>query len=289
MRYSSAIILSFLLLTACHSAEKKEAPDFLAENIDTTVNPATDFFAYANGGWIKKNPIPSDQSAWGIGYLVQEDIYTRLRTINEKAAAEQASPGTISQKIGDFWFSGMDSAGIEKQGLDPLQPALLQIRKINNLQSLMREAAELHKKGIGAFFGDGVSQDEKRSDQMAYHLQQGGLGMPDRDYYFNTDEKTVNVRKAYHLYLYKSFRTLGKDSAGAIAAANSVYQLESRLAKASRKLEDLRDLFVDQLKDLYSAENQLIKALPKMAKASSKSWKSLTKRRREKSARRWRG
>ena len=171
MRYSFPIVLSFLFFAACHSTGKKEAPDFLAENIDTTVNPASDFFAYANGGWIKKNPIPSDQSAWGIGYLVQEDIYSRLRTINEKAAAEQSAPGSISQKIGDFWFSGMDSAGIERQGLAPLMPALLQIRKIYNLQTLMREAAELHKMGIGAVFGDGVSQDEKKSDQMAYHLQ----------------------------------------------------------------------------------------------------------------------
>ncbi len=241
MRYSFPIIISFLFFAACHSTEKKEAPDFLAENIDTTVNPASDFFAYANGGWIKKNPIPSDQSAWGIGYLVQEDIYTRLRSINEKAAAEQSASGSISQKIGDFWFSGMDSASIERQGLAPLMPNLLQIRKIYNLQTLLREAAELHKMGIGAVFGDGVSQDEKKSDQMAYHLQQGGLGMPDRDYYFNTDEKTVHVRAAYRLYLYKSFRTLGQDSAGAVAAANGVYQLESRLAKASRKLEDLRD------------------------------------------------
>jgi putative endopeptidase len=241
MRYSSWILLSFLIFTACHPAEKKEAPDFLAENIDTTINPASDFFAYANGGWIKNNPIPNDQSAWGIGFLVQEDIYTRLRTTNEKAAGEQSAPGRISQKIGDFWFSGMDSASIEKQGLLPLQPALMQIGKINNLESLLQVAAGLHKKGIGVIFGDGVSQDEKKSDQMAYHIRQGGLGMPDRDYYFNTDEKTTHVRKAYQLYLYKSFRTLGRDSADALAAANGVYQLESRIAKACRKLEDLRD------------------------------------------------
>src|SRR5438552_17289772 len=122
MRKSSWIAMFFLFFISCNTAVKKEPPDFLAENIDTTINPATDFFSYANGGWIKKNPIPADQSSWGVGSLVHLDIYNRLRAINEKAAAEHATSGSISQKIGDFWFSGMDSAGIEKQGLQPLRP-----------------------------------------------------------------------------------------------------------------------------------------------------------------------
>jgi len=235
------IITAVILFTACQAPEKKETPDFLAENIDTTVNPATDFFAYANGGWLKKNPIPTDQSAWGVGYLVQLDTYNRLRLINEKAAAENSVPGSISQKIGDFWISGMDSAGIEKQGLQPLQPDLLKIEKIGSLSDLIRVSAGLQKKGVELLMGEGVFQDEKKSDQMAFHLSQGGLGMPDRDYYFNTDEKSVQVRKAYQLYLYKSFRNLGKDSLQAGIAAGNVYQLESRLAKASRKIEALRD------------------------------------------------
>jgi putative endopeptidase len=241
MHKVSWIMLGFLFFIACRTAEKKEPPDFLAENIDTTVNPANDFFSYANGGWIKKNPIPSDQSAWGIGFLVQEDIYTRLRTINEKAVAEQAIPGSTTQKIGDFWFSGMDSAGIEKQGLEPLRSQLQQIEKIGTIQDLLRESARLQNKGIEVLLGEGVSQDEKKSDQMAFHISQGGLGMPNRDYYFNTDAKTVHVRNAYQEYLFKAFKSLGKDSAGATSAANTVYQLETRLAKASRKLEKLRD------------------------------------------------
>jgi putative endopeptidase len=121
MRPMFLVLISFLFFTACHTDEKKSPPDFLAENIDTTIHPADNFFLYANGGWIKKNPIPADQSGWGVGSLVQLDIYNRLRAINEKAAMEKTAPGTVSQKIGDFWFSGMDSAGIETQGLQPLQ------------------------------------------------------------------------------------------------------------------------------------------------------------------------
>ncbi len=241
MRNCFRFLICILILSSCQTPQKKEATDFLAENIDSTVNPANDFFAFANGGWIKKNPIPSDQSGWGIGYLVQLDTYNRLREINEKAAAGQSPPGSISQKIGDFWYSGMDSAGIEKQGLQPLQSDLDNIKKIGSLEEFLRVFARLQKKGVDGLMGGGVYQDEKKSDQMALHLSQGGIGMPDRDYYFNTDEKSVNVRKAYQLYLYKSFRSLGKDSVAASTVAASVYALESRLAKASRKIEALRD------------------------------------------------
>ncbi len=235
------ILPAFLFFISCHTTEKKEAPDFLAENIDTTIKPATDFFLYANGGWIKKNPIPADQSRWSVGSLINLDIYNRLRAINEKAVAENTAPGSITQKIGDFWFSGMDSAGIEKAGLYPLKSELIKIEKVTSLGEFLKVAAWLGKSGVDALMGGGIYQDEKKSDRMALHLMQGGLGMPDRDYYFNTDEKSSNVRNAYHFYLYKSFRTLGKDSAGAMKVSGEVYQLESILAKASRKIAALRD------------------------------------------------
>jgi len=90
--------------------------DILAQNIDTTVTASQDFFEYANGGWIKSNPIPADESGWGIGNLVREELYTRLRKINEEAAQGNATTGTVPQKIGDFWKSGMDSITQEKQG-----------------------------------------------------------------------------------------------------------------------------------------------------------------------------
>ncbi|HEY4154557.1 MAG TPA: M13 family metallopeptidase, partial [Puia sp.] len=241
MRICFLIAGTLLLTGACNTTEKKEPPDFLAADLDTAVSPGADFFDYANGGWLKRNPIPADHSSWGIGQMVDLDIYNRLRTINEKAAAEQAAPGSTAQKIGDFWKSGMDSAGIEKQGLTPLEPDLIRIGKIASVRDLIQVAADLHRKGVQVLLADEISQDEKYSDQMAYHLGQGGLGMPDRDYYFNTDEKTVQVRKSYRHYLFNAFRTLGKDSSEAMKAAEGVYQLETRLAKASRKIAALRD------------------------------------------------
>jgi putative endopeptidase len=234
-----------ILTVSCDNQEKsateKSAKDFLAANLDTTVSPAEDFFRYANGGWIKKNPIPAEESAWGVGNLVQEDIYNRLRKINEDAAAKKAAEGTTEQKIGDFWLSSMDSASVDNQGLQPLQADLDKINNIKSKDDLISVAAEFHTKGINVLFTDYVAQDDKNSEVMAYQLYQGGLGMPNRDYYFNTDERTLGVKKTYQSYLLKTFIQLGNDSATAVKNAKAVYDLETRLAKSSRKLAALRD------------------------------------------------
>ncbi len=229
---------SLLMIISC---KQKEKQDFLSSNIDTSVKPGDNFFYYANGGWIKNNPIPSDESTWGIGNLVQEEIYVRLKTINEKAVAERAAKGTVSQKISDFWQSGMDSINRNKNGITPLFDELKKIDAIKSITDITELAAEFHKKGIGCLFTDYVAQDDKNSDAMAYQLVQGGLGMPNRDYYFNTDTKTVNVRNAYQKYLLITFGQLGNDSITAAKYCNSVFALETKLAKASRKLVDLRD------------------------------------------------
>lgn len=234
-------LASLSLLTACSGSKEKPAEDFLAKNLDTTVNPATDFFQYANGGWIRNNAIPASESSWGVGQLVQEDIYQRLRSINEKAAAGSAKKGTTDQQVGDFWASGMDSTGAEKQGLSPLQPYLQSIQQISNLQQLVASVAGSHRGQAGVIFNDGIGQDDKNSEVNAYFVSQGGLGMPNRDYYFNTDEKSVNVRNAYQHYMETTFRQLGDDAATAAANTAKVMQLETKLAKASRKLADLRD------------------------------------------------
>lgn len=232
------IAATLLFATSC---KQKEKQDFLSSNIDTSVKPGDDFFYYANGRWIKNNPIPADESSWGIGNLVQEEIYTRLKIINEKAVTEKAANGTVSQKISDFWQSGMDSITRNKNGITPLNDELKQIDAIKSVADITELAAAFHKKGIGCLFSDYVAQDDKNSDAMAYQLYQGGLGMPNRDYYFNTDTKTVNVRNAYQKYLFKTFSQLGNDSITSIKNSNAVFALETKLAKASRKLVDLRD------------------------------------------------
>ncbi|MBC7904250.1 MAG: M13 family metallopeptidase [Gemmatimonadaceae bacterium] len=238
-----SVVVSAVCFAACKESGKDQqsGPDFLAATIDTTIRPENDFFGYANGAWVKNNPIPSDESAWGIGYLVDKEIYIRLRKINENAVAEKAAKGTISQKIGDFWYSGMDSVEIEKQGISPLKADLDKIAAIKNETDLVRMAAALERKGVGVLFSSSVTQDDKNSASMAFYLWQGGLGLPNRDYYFNTDERTTGIRKGYQEYLVKVFRRLGQDSLAASASAKGVYDLETRMAKSSRKLADLRD------------------------------------------------
>ena len=229
------------LLAACHHPDTTAKPDFLAANIDTTVSPREDFFAFANGGWIKRTPIPDAESGWGLGNLVQEEIYNRLKKVNDDALQTSGAAGTITQKIGDFWYSGMDSAGIEKQGLAPLDTELGAIRAIGNKEDLTKVCADLHLKGVRVLFTDYVEQDDKNSAEMALKLAQGGLGLPNRDYYFNTDARTVTVRAAYQQYLLETFEELGADSVTALKKCKAVFALETRLAKASRKLADLRD------------------------------------------------
>ncbi|MER3471329.1 MAG: M13 family peptidase [Chitinophagaceae bacterium] len=217
------------------------AQDILATDRDTTVDPSQDFFMYANGGWIKKNPIPSDQSSWGIGNLVIEENLKRLRTISEEAAKKNAAAGTAEQKIGDFYATAMDSTKIEQQGLTPLQAQLNKINAINDVVSLLTTVSELKKIGSSTLFNDYVAQDDKNSDVMAYRLSQGGLGLPQREYYFRQDSTTKNIRAAYVKYVTKILTMSGDDSSNAGKSAKNIMALETRLAQASRKLEDLRD------------------------------------------------
>ena len=256
------LLLCILNFFACtHTERKNTQPDFLAKNIDTTVNPADNFFDYAVGNWAKNTPIPEEESGWGIGNMVQEEIYTRLRKINEDAAVKKSTTG-VEQKIGDFWYSGMDTLSIEKQGLQPLKADLDRINKIRSVNDLLNVASDFHNKGINVLFNDYVGQDDKNSEVYAYQLVQGGLGMPNRDYYFKTDARTEGVRKAYNIYLVKTLRQLGNNNTAATKIAENIYNLEKRLANSSRKLAALRDPYknynkmdVKGLKNISSAIN----------------------------------
>ncbi len=235
------------LIASCKSAEKKEAEakgDILIMNRDTTVNPADDFFAYVNGGWIKNNPIPGDETGWGIANLVQEELYKRLLHINEDALKKNAKSGT-DQQIGDFWYSAMDTVGIEKAGISPLKAELDKIAALQTPKDVMAQAAHMHTYGVGVFFGEGVSQDAMNSEAMAYYMSQGGLGLPNRDYYFNTDERTTRIRNEYPKYIARVFGLMGVDSATANAKAKAIVAMETKLAQASRKLEALRDPYAN--------------------------------------------
>ncbi|MGC4058148.1 MAG: M13 family metallopeptidase [Chitinophagaceae bacterium] len=171
-------------------------------------------------------------------------LYKRKLTINEEAAKTAGSNRT-SEQLANFWAAAMDTAKIEADGMKPLQPVLDKINAAQNLEQLMDVAAYMHKIGVGVFFSEGVGQDEKNSELMSYQLYQGGLGLPNRDYYFKTDERTAKIRNAYPTYIRSIFMLKGDDSTTANAKAESVFKLETAMAKASRTIEALRDPYAN--------------------------------------------
>ncbi len=224
------------------AAEVPGTEDPLRADIDAAVDPGVDFFEYANGAWLKANPIPAAEPYWGIGKLVQEDLYSKLRAISEAAAARQdAAPGSDAQKIGDFWATAMDVERAERLGMTPLAEQFARIDAIHDTAAAIDAAFALQPIGVDAFFDFGIEQDEKRSEVLAIHLSQGGLGLPDRDYYFNTEEGTVKARREYVAHLERTFRLLGAAPAAASVSATQVMAFETALAQVSRKLADLRD------------------------------------------------
>src|SRR4051812_5907801 len=243
-----------VLLIAAQTLTAQVKQDFLAANIDTSTPPSVDFFQYANGGWIKNTPIPESEKGWGIGNLVQEEIYNRILKINKDAAAAKSEPGSASQKIGDFWFAGMDTASIDKKGITPLQKYFAEIDALRSYEDLTKIAAEFHKIGVSCFFRDGVGQDDKDSESIMYRVSQGGLGLPNRDYYFKTDDRTAKIRDAYKQYVVTTLLQVGMSQAEAEKSMQEIYDLELKLAGASRELAALRDPYknynkmtVDQL------------------------------------------
>jgi len=245
--------LAFCLITAtgmlsCRNNNNKTttdnaAEDPLAANRDTSVNPADDFFEYANGGWIKKHPIPDAYSAYGIAYLVRDDLQLRLKAINEAAVNNPKDP--IARKIAAFWKSGMDTANINRQGITALRQLTGNIDDIHDRASLLSAMALLHSVQVPVLLDIDVEQDAKNSDVMALYLSQGGLGLPNRDYYFDTDAQTTKIRNEYPRHISRMLQLAGADSLKALQAASAIMNIETQLARASRKLEALRDPYAN--------------------------------------------
>lgn len=235
------LAITSLQLMSCNKKET-EFIDPLVSNRDTLVNPAENFFLYANGGWFKNHPIPSTEKSNGIFRTIGDTINNQIKQICEKSAKdESAEKGSNKQKIGDFYASGMDSLAIEKMGIAPLKSEFANIESIKDVPSLMATIAHLHTIGASPAFSFYIGQDDKISTKYALFLGQGGLGLGNRDYYFNTDEHTVSIRNEYVNHLQAMMKLIGQDEVSATKNAGTIMKLETDLAKASRKLEALRD------------------------------------------------
>jgi len=234
-------VIASLPARADAGAEFSLPANFLRANMNPAVAPGVDFFEYANGTWLAHNPIPATESWWGVGQLVNEQLYARLRAINEQAAAGAGPPGTEQRKLGDFWVTALDTARANRLGVHPLDTELARIETVRDARSALDVAFELRSLETGALFAIDVSQDERNSSVMAVHIGQGGLGLPDRDFYFNPEAGVARVRAAYVDHIARTLELLGRDAHDARAAAREVMEFETTLARASRKLEELND------------------------------------------------
>jgi len=211
-------------------------------NMDTTCKPCEDFFHYADGGWLKNNPVPADHPSWGTFNVLQERNRAILHEILEDAARKRdAAPGSNEQKIGDFYASCMDEQKIEAEGTKTLEPEFERIAKIQSVADLESEIARLQGEGVNTLFRFGSAQDRKDSTQVIGFAGQGGLGMPDRDYYLKNDERSVKLRQQYVEHVARMLELLGDDAAKAADEAKSVIALETKLADASMTRVEMRD------------------------------------------------
>ena len=211
-------------------------------NIDTTCSACQDFFRYANGGWIKRTEIPAAYSRWGSFNELSDKNQDVVRAILEESrAAKNAAAGSNVQKIGDYYGACMDSAHVESHGTKPLQPMLRQIAMLSTAADVQRQVARMHAAGVGALFGFGAGQDRKESTRIVAQFSQGGLGMPDRDYYTRPGADAEALRQKYVAHVARMLELAGTPAAQAKADAQRVMALETQLANASMTRVQRRD------------------------------------------------
>ena len=237
-----AFVVCILIMAFSVLATFGQSSHFDVNQMDTKAAACTDFYQYANGGWLAANPIPPAYSAWGVANILNEKNRDVLHEILEAAANNaQARKGSNEQKVGDYYASCMDEAKIEAAGMTPLQAEFDLVAKVNDQKSLQAEIAHLHSMGNNALFGSGSNQDFKNSAEIIVGIFQGGLGLPNRDYYFKDDDRSKSIRDEYVKHVAKMFELMGDDTAKAATEAQAVMTLETRLAEASKPPVELRD------------------------------------------------
>jgi putative endopeptidase len=214
-------------------------PAFSISYMDRAVSPGVDFYSFADGQWVKDNPVPPDKARWGSFVQLAERNSYLIHALLEEAAAGDAAKGTPRREAGDFYRSAMDTNKLEQLRFEPIASDLRRIDGLKSTEDLFRLLGQFHDEGLGGLFRAGVSPDARQSSIYALELHQGGLSLPDRDYYLKDSFSTQ--RQAYREHVAKMFTLLGEKSEDAAAHAGAVLDIETELAKASRSRVELRD------------------------------------------------
>jgi putative endopeptidase len=238
---STLIVLLMVLNFSC-KPKIHETPDVLVSHIDSTVKPGSDFFDYANGKWFKENPIPPSEQYNGLWLIIQDTIKSQIFTLC-KTSAELTNTvhGSNKQKIGDFYFSGMDSLALNKNGIADLKNDLSNIDQIKDYKDIVKAVAYIQIVSGSPMFSFGVGPDDKISSKNAVFIYQGGLSLPDRSFYFDNDSRSQQIRTKFVKHIEKVFTILGYKDEKATQVSRNFMKLETAIAKSSRKREDLRN------------------------------------------------
>jgi endothelin-converting enzyme/putative endopeptidase len=213
---------------------------FDATAVDTSISPCDDFYQYACGNWMKNNPIPPDQSSWGRFNALHERNQQILRDILETSSGKSTRSG-VEQKIGDYYSACMDEKTIDARGIEPLKTVLDRIAALEDKKQLTGELVRLHSAGLGGMFSFTSGQDFKDASQVIAHVDQGGLGLPERDYYFKQDEKSKDLRKKYVAHVQRMLELTGENRESAALKAKTVMDIETALAKGHLDVTSRRD------------------------------------------------
>jgi len=242
---ASASLLLSVVFYSCQTATPvvtEKGKSFIdTSTMDLSVKPGDNFFEYVNGGWEKRTTIAPTESSAGAGLEMYNRTKEHLHEILDSAAKGSFTNGSIGQKVGDFYASGMDSVTIDKLGYDPLKPTLQKIDSIKDAKAVMQFVAQQTVEGNNLLIATGIGPDAKNSAINIAGFGQSGLGLPDRDYYFKTDPATLGVVKAYQTYVQKIFTLTGDDSVAASKKMMAVYNLEKQMAGSHRTNVELRD------------------------------------------------
>jgi putative endopeptidase len=247
MRIACVCALALLLCGVSYGQGGQEptlpyTPSLDLASMDKTADPCVNFYQYTCGGWKKNNPIPADQTSWSVYGKLYEDNLAFLHGILEQAAQPVASRDEVTREIGDFYAACMDEAGVEKQGLAPIQAYLDAVNSLKSSKELAPIVAQLQMVyGRSVLFAGGSTQDPDDAEKIIAELDQGGLGLPDRDYYTKEDAKSKETRERYVQHVQKVFQLMGESAEAAKKDADTVMRMETALAKASLTRVERRD------------------------------------------------